>query len=422
MPNRPFGSAARGSPQRLSESLGKELLAALPTLRIYSLSLHNREGDALWLSDGTLGPDEHSAAIEGLEQLNRDPARGCCALSLGDGRSSVLLPARSSDGLRGVGMVVVDGRAFEALGEARLVSSEVCAVLERFAASLAPAQPAAPVPPQTAAREPRDASPTRPLRVVSSVDHTQPMRRLDSADIVLFVQQLLRLRSMGRTRRYEVLLRSRHEPERNAAPQALAQTSADRRSSAALDRHVLDELLRYLGTHREIWTSEPASFSVNLGTGTLLDEDFGAYVAQRLRETGVAPEIIGFEIAQADCIAQRVETARLIAMCEQLGCYVVLDDFTLHSEAVPLLASPVVRSVKIDAKLTGAALGDRLSQALVIAISQMCKVLGSHCVAKRIETPAVRQWLTAVGIDFAQGFLLEKPLPLESLGAAPYQV
>jgi EAL domain-containing protein (putative c-di-GMP-specific phosphodiesterase class I) len=44
-------------------------------------------------------------------------------------------------------------------------------------------------------------------------------------------------------------------------------------------------------------------------------------------------------------------------------------------------------------------------------------------VAKRIESQSALQWLTAVGCDFAQGFALEKPSPLESLvsgtGAVP---
>jgi EAL domain-containing protein (putative c-di-GMP-specific phosphodiesterase class I) len=58
---------------------------------------------------------------------------------------------------------------------------------------------------------------------------------------------------------------------------------------------------------------------------------------------------------------------------------------------------------------------DKLPQALVVAILQSCKVLGVHCVAKRIESDASLKWLTAVGCDFAQGFALEKPTSLESL-------
>jgi EAL domain-containing protein (putative c-di-GMP-specific phosphodiesterase class I) len=61
---------------------------------------------------------------------------------------------------------------------------------------------------------------------------------------------------------------------------------------------------------------------------------------------------------------------------------------------------------------------DKLAQALVVAISQASKVLGAHCVAKRIESAIARQWLSAIGVDFAQGFLLEGLVPLATLGGS----
>jgi len=61
---------------------------------------------------------------------------------------------------------------------------------------------------------------------------------------------------------------------------------------------------------------------------------------------------------------------------------------------------------------------DRVPQALVVAITQASKVLGLSCVAKRVDTPAVRDWLSAVGLDYAQGFLLDQPRSLLSLAPA----
>jgi len=79
--------------------------------------------------------------------------------------------------------------------------------------------------------------------------------------------------------------------------------------------------------------------------------------------------------------------------------------------------SKAVRMVKIDPRLTTAAMKERLPQAVVIAILQACKVLGVHCIAKNVETQAALDWLQATGCDFAQGYALEKPLSLESLAS-----
>jgi EAL domain-containing protein (putative c-di-GMP-specific phosphodiesterase class I) len=64
-------------------------------------------------------------------------------------------------------------------------------------------------------------------------------------------------------------------------------------------------------------------------------------------------------------------------------------------------------------------LKDKLAQAMVVAIAQAVKVLGIHCAAKRVESQAALQWLTAIGCDFAQGAVLAQVQPLESLGVPP---
>ena len=65
------------------------------------------------------------------------------------------------------------------------------------------------------------------------------------------------------------------------------------------------------------------------------------------------------------------------------------------------------------------ALKDKLAQAMVVAIAQAVKVLGIHCAAKRVESQAALQWLTAVGCDFAQGTALAQVQPIETLGLPP---
>ena len=70
-------------------------------------------------------------------------------------------------------------------------------------------------------------------------------------------------------------------------------------------------------------------------------------------------------------------------------------------------------------KITGVAMKEKVAQAMVVAVTQASKVLGLSCVAKRVDTPAQRDWLSAVGLDYAQGFLLDQPKKLFALGSEP---
>ncbi|HNR21928.1 MAG TPA: EAL domain-containing protein [Steroidobacteraceae bacterium] len=492
---RPLAERERVTP----EVLGRELREALRQIRVHSISIHNDECDALWLSEGVLGPDEHSVALEAMGAFGLETSRQYADFDLGDGRGAVCYPARSPYGeVLGLAMVIADTKSIENGNGERLATPEVRAILQRLTVVLRPpsatqtqpiarpdalaiaaagtasapaatvalspvvtvrpaavvappareATPPAPAPAPAAAQVPvvdpaasdcdmpviefsfndlaedladepvvaPAATPAPAARPAdTSADATLYVPQATVREVALHVQQLHKLRSGGRTRRFEVLLRARSHPDADAMTDTVAEMLASQGTTSTMDRYITGELLTWLASHTEVWEREPASFSVNVTLSTLTDEQFLPYVSSRLAEARVAPEVLGFEVPERAFIEHRALAERFVRVCEKLGCFVVLDDFTLHSEALPFLASPAMRLVKIDARLTSAALKEKLPQAIVIAISQAAKVLGVHCVAKRVESQVGRQWLSAIGIDFAQGFLLEKPQPLDDL-------
>ncbi len=538
--------------QPTPESLGQQLRALLPLKRIQSLSIHDRDGDTIWLSENQLGPDEHNVVLEAITVFEVEGNRAYVSEDLGDGRSAAFFASCTPHGeLVGMAMVIADSRSIDSLGAAKLVTPKVRSIMQRLAIAMKPPQasaparknvgkpgaqrknpfaiaepeenfaedgsaakpasppsrppamfapPAMPIDMASQARQPRRSAPplrssptsslpepapgervaaranirvdqaaapaAQPERVVAppsapppvsvvpvatpaavvapaatataaapmpDLTATAPRTVSDTgiraptsqtgrnlalpiiADIALHVQQLMKLRSGGRTRRYEVLVRGRQDAGGDAMSENLVKALSLRETAAAIDRAVVSQLTDWLKQHPHIWNSDPASFSINLSNGSLLDPSFIPFVSQTLQSSGVAPDTIGFEVPEQSFLKHREACGVFMDACEKIGCYVVIDDFSMHSDVVPFLASRALRVVKIDPRLTHSAMRDRLAQALVIAISQSSKVLGLHCVAKRIDSAATRQWLSAVGIDFAQGFVLEDPQPLNAL-------
>jgi EAL domain-containing protein (putative c-di-GMP-specific phosphodiesterase class I) len=226
---------------------------------------------------------------------------------------------------------------------------------------------------------------------------------VNDPNLVLEVLPFAKLRAGGQTRRFQVLARS----------------SSAQRDPAAFDALVLQRLLGWLAAHRTSWNSQPTSFTVNLSIATLEDERFAQKIAGALNTHGIAAETIGFEIAEALCTQRRAQVERFITACGKVGSWVVIDDFSFDSQVLTLLRSKALRLVKIDSKLTSSALKDKLSQAMVVATVQASKVLGIHCAAKKVDSQAQLQWLTAIGCDFAQGQALARPQPLDSLSGSP---
>jgi EAL domain-containing protein (putative c-di-GMP-specific phosphodiesterase class I) len=268
----------------------------------------------------------------------------------------------------------------------------------------APHRPSSARPTTDAPRKPtpaRDVTPIKPIE-------------FEGAHYELHVQQLLKLRSGGGTRRYEVLAR-RVGTSDEVAPTSISDTIRKKIGTSQFDKLVVESLVKWLSNNPSIWDAQPASFSINISLGSIADPNFLAFVSSQIKSQGVPANTIGFELDESVCIQHRKDVDVFVVGCEKIGCFVAIDDFTLHSSAVQWLASRAVRFVKIDPRITQSAMSEKLSQAMVVAMSQASKVLGISCVAKRIDTPAARQWLSAVGVDYAQGFLLEQPRTLDSL-------
>jgi len=216
------------------------------------------------------------------------------------------------------------------------------------------------------------------------------------SNLILEVLPYVKLRGGGQSRRLELLGRTARETPTH-------------------DALIVQRLLGWLAANRPAWTSQPTSFTLNLSVASLEDDRFVQRVTTTLNTHGIGAETLGFEIAEPLCMQRRNEVERFVTACEKIGSWVVLDQFTLDSQVLPILRSKALRLVKIDPKLTSAALKDKLSQALVVATVQAAKVMGVHCSAKKVDSQAALQWLTAIGCDYAQGLAISGPLSLESI-------
>ncbi len=117
------------------EAIGLELREALHTVRIQSLSLHDTEGDVLWLSEGVLGPDEHGVVLEAMASHSLVPSQRVIERSLDETRNALLLPARTSAGdVVGLAMLILDAKFASPTLQTKLSDPRLLRALARLAA------------------------------------------------------------------------------------------------------------------------------------------------------------------------------------------------------------------------------------------------------------------------------------------------
>jgi EAL domain-containing protein (putative c-di-GMP-specific phosphodiesterase class I) len=407
----------------------QKVRAALEPARAHAISLHDEHGELIWLSESAMGPDEHNAVRDALEAFAKPGGPAVLAYDLGDARSAVLLRVvNARKVIVGAVMAIVDTRIIkqDARGAARLLTPKLQRVLGEFADMRSGSEPAPPPPPSpspspgatalvkiSAALQAPKKGPAAPP-VSPEIDRLHAALR--RSPIALHVQRLIPLTKGSSLQRYEVLLRSKSDVAPNAAPQAMLKAAVENGLGSMIDRRVLTELIAWLVRHPAVWQDNGIMFSVNLTMTALHDEHFIKFVELCLAKSSLPKGTIAFEIDVPTAIKLGARTVTVANALQKLGCPLVLDDFALRTECIDLLRLPGVRYIKLSPATTAQMRTDKLSQAAITAMVQMARVLGMFTVAKRTESAAEREWLTALGVDFIQSNKVSPPVAIESLG------
>ncbi len=390
-PEQPPATADAGAPAGRerkfnAEELGQRLLRLLEPLRVQSLSLHDSDGELLWLNEGAFGPDEHGYVLDALDLFLLEGHRQFLDRRLEDGRRALFLCARTPLGERsGLALAVVEERSTPAI-ERELSASRVAALMRRFSMLLAP--PLAPQRRESSAadRTARPAAAAAPAPVRPAAARTPPPAAagLAAAGIgPIHARLYARLRPGGTTRRYEA----------TGAPFA----------SVPADQELAARVIEHLQRRREQYRQDPASIAVPLGAGSVIERGFLSQLRPLLLRAQLDEGSLGFCLPAVAWAEAQQATEQFIAECAQCGCFVALDDFNLERPGVGLLRSSALRCLKLDPALLAGVMSDRFSQASVAAIVQAARVLGLYCVAKQVDSAPLAQWLAAAGIEFSDG-------------------
>ncbi len=212
---------------------------------------------------------------------------------------------------------------------------------------------------------------------------------------------------------HEMLLRLQDDSGALLPPVAFVPAAERYGLMPQIDRWVIRAVL---GT---LQTSCPADnngkFAINLSGQSLCDDDFLDYVVNEFTSSGVAPEWVCFEISETAALANPEQAIRLITALRNLGCGFALDNF-----GSGLNSFLQIRELKLDyLKLSGGFIKDighdDYARSLVEAANHIIHAAGISTIAGFAETQTVITTLGRIGVDYAQGFAIANPRPLEEI-------
>jgi diguanylate cyclase (GGDEF)-like protein/PAS domain S-box-containing protein len=245
-------------------------------------------------------------------------------------------------------------------------------------------------------------------------------RAVHGGELRMYYQPIIDAAS-GRPVSCEALLRWQHPTRGVIGPDEFIQVAEDTGLILPLGEWTLEEACRWAcgpgptGTAPGAAGTAPAlSVSVNLSARQFSDPKLFELVARVLKSTGLAPQRLELEIAEAVAMQQPDIVLAALNKLKGLGVRLALDDFGIGLSGVAYLSRVPVDLVKIDRSLIAGAPKDAGRHPVVPAIVGLGHALGLKVVAKGVETEAQKAMLLACGCDYLQGFLTGKPVDAET--------
>jgi diguanylate cyclase (GGDEF)-like protein len=229
----------------------------------------------------------------------------------------------------------------------------------------------------------------------------------------LEAQAIVPLNGAAGGARYELLLRMTDEQQKTVTPEKFLSAAERYQLAPAVDRWVVSNVVRLLKPVSRPLADRGARFAVNISGQSLGDEDFFAFLDTLLREARLPPQILSFELTETAAVANIVRAEALIRRLRDLGFDVALDDFGRGLSSLGYLKTLPVTSLKIDSSLVRDVPDDSRSQAMLSAIVQLARAMGLQTVAEGVESEEIRRITARLGVEYAQGFSIGRPEPLE---------
>lgn len=230
----------------------------------------------------------------------------------------------------------------------------------------------------------------------------------------LFYQPITPLKNDTSAQKVEVLLRMTDSNGEIISPAEFIPIAERYNLMASVDRWVIRNTLETISKFKKI--NHPlsnAKFSINLSGSSLADESVISYIIDATDFNNIDPSQICIEITESSAILNLTSASRFIHILKNLGFCFALDDFGSGFSSFNYLKNLSVDFLKIDGSFIRNMSKGSIDYTMVEAISSMCKVLGLKTIGEFAETPEIIELLTSIGLDYAQGFAISKPIPLE---------
>ena len=228
----------------------------------------------------------------------------------------------------------------------------------------------------------------------------------------LHLQRIVPLQASARPSSHgELLVRMRDELGNVIMPSEFLPAAERYNLAAQIDQWVLETAFAWLSAQ----TADAQDIDlcgINLSGQSIGNTDILDFILSQF-DAGIVPAAkICFEVTETAAIADLMHAKRFMQQLKDRGCRFALDDFGSGFSSLAYLKHLPVDFLKIDGAFIRDMVSDSIDCAMVRSINDIGHVMGKQTIAEFVEDRATLEMLRSLGVDYAQGFAVNRPVPL----------
>jgi Amt family ammonium transporter len=241
-------------------------------------------------------------------------------------------------------------------------------------------------------------------------------RALEDDRLMLYSQPIELMEGVGE-QLSEVFLRMLGPNGEIIAPGEFIQAAERYRLVSSIDRWVVRTALDTLARAERSGATGSLverTYTINISGQSLGEEGFLEDVVSALQTSGVPPQRICFELTETSAIGNLGHARLFFSVLRDLGCRFILDDFGSGLSSFAYLKNLPVDFLKIDGEFVSNIVVDPVQRAIVESIHRVGSALNIRTIGEGVEDMPTLTLLREIGVDYAQGYLLGRPRPMEA--------
>lgn len=187
--------------------------------------------------------------------------------------------------------------------------------------------------------------------------------------------------------------------------------------SSGLILEIGDWVLERVGQYMKEWREKgyrPVRIAVNISPKQFRQADFVSKIEQLIHRYDLEPALLELEITESS-MTNVEDTTLALQELKKIGVYVSVDDFGTGYSSLSYLKTYPIDIIKIDQSFIADIEKDEKNEAIIEAIISLSHSLGLEVIAEGVEREDQERFLSGLQCKKVQGYLYDKPLPVEQI-------